>query len=258
VNVKVVPLPTVNAGVDTIICFQSVARLHGATNGNKFNWSPVSLVSDSNSLELSVHPQESMYFVLSATDNKGCPKTVSDSVFIRMLPQVKAFAGNDTSIILGQPLQLNASGGVRYQWSPAFNLSSTTINNPMATFYEPVDRVMYKVLVYDEAGCHDSSFISIRVFQSEPIIFVPNAFTPGNDGKNDILRPIAAGMTKIEYFRIYNRWGRLIFETTQNNKGWDGSINGSPQGTQSYVWEVKATDYKGQSYFQKGTVTLIR
>jgi gliding motility-associated-like protein len=258
VNVKVVPLPTVNAGVDTIICFQSVARLHGATNGNKFNWSPVSLVSDSNSLELSVHPPESMYFVLSATDNKGCPKTVSDSVFIRMLPQVKAFAGNDTSIILGQPLQLNASGGVRYQWSPAFNLSSTTINNPMATFYEPVDTVIYKVLVYDEAGCHDSSFIAIRVFQSEPIIFVPNAFTPGNDGKNDILRPIAAGMTKIEYFRIYNRWGRLIFETTQNNKGWDGSINGSPQGTQSYVWEVKATDYKGLSYFQKGTVTLIR
>jgi gliding motility-associated-like protein len=117
---------------------------------------------------------------------------------------------------------------------------------------------MYKVLVYDEAGCNDSSFIAISVFQSEPIIFVPNAFTPGNDGKNDILRPIAAGMAKIEYFRIYNRWGRLIFETTQNGRGWDGSINGSLQGTQSYVWEVKATDYKGRSYFQKGIVTLIR
>jgi gliding motility-associated-like protein len=258
VNVKVVPLPMVNAGVDTTICFQSVALLHGATTGNKFNWSPGSLVTDSNKLAISVHPPESMYFVLSATDNKGCPKTASDTVFIRMLPEIKAFAGNDTSIVSGQPLQLNASGGVGYQWSPAFNLSSTSIYDPIATFYEPVNRIIYKVQVYNEAGCNDSAFIAIRVFQSEPIIFVPNAFTPGNDGKNDILRPIAAGMSKIEYFRIYNRWGRLIFETTQNGRGWDGTINGSVQGTQSYVWEVKATDYKGQPYFQKGTVTLIR
>jgi gliding motility-associated-like protein len=258
VTVKVVPYPTVNAGIDTTICFQSVAHLHGATNGNKFYWSPGYLVSDSINLEVLVHPPESMYFTLSAIDNKGCPKTARDSVFIKVLPEIKAFAGNDTSIVTAQPLQLNASGGTSYEWAPAFNLSSTTTNNPIATFYEPVNVIRYTVRVYNEAGCYDSAFITIRVFQSEPIIFIPNAFTPDNDGKNDILRPIAVGVARIEYFRIYNRWGTKVFETSQNGRGWDGKINGLEQGTQTYVWEVKATDYKSKPYVQKGTVTLIR
>ena len=256
--VKVVPYPVVNAGVDTTICFQSAAQLNGTTNGNKFYWSSGAMIIDSSSLSPTVHPRESVFFVLSAIDKKGCPKPASDSVFITVLPEVKAFAGNDTSIVSGQPLQLNATGGISYEWSPGFNLSSITIHDPVATFYEPVSVIKYMVHVYDEAGCSDSAFISIRVFQSDPIIFVPNAFTPDNDGRNDLLRPIAAGMAKIEYFRIYNRWGQLVFETSQNGRGWDGKINGSQQATQTYVWEVKATDYKGQPYIQKGTVTLIR
>ena len=256
--VKVVPYPTVDAGIDTTVCFHTSAVLNGVTNGNKFHWSPSSLISDTNSLATSAHPEESMYFILSATDNKGCPKAASDSVFIKVLPQIKAFAGNDTSIVVGQPLQLNASGGTSYIWSPAFNLTATNINDPVATFYEPVDNIKYMVRVYDEAGCVDSAFIAVRIFQSGPVIYIPNAFTPDNDGKNDRIRPIAAGMVKIEYFRIYNKWGQLVFQTNQNGKGWDGKINGTLQGSQTFVWEVKATDYKGQPYVQKGTVTLIR
>ena len=79
-----------------------------------------------------------------------------------------------------------------------------------------------------------------------------------NDGKNDVLRPIAVGMTNIEYFRVYNRWGQLLFSTTRNEHGWDGRINGKDQKTDQFVWEVKATDFKGNAYFQKGTTTLIR
>jgi gliding motility-associated-like protein len=65
-------------------------------------------------------------------------------------------------------------------------------------------------------------------------------------------------MEKIEYFRIYNRWGQLVYETTINGAGWDGNIKGRPQGTEVFVWLVKARDYKGQVFFAKGTVTLIR
>jgi gliding motility-associated-like protein len=87
---------------------------------------------------------------------------------------------------------------------------------------------------------------------------VPTAFTPNNDGRNDVVRPIAVGLAQIQYFRIYNRWGQLVFETTVNGKGWDGKIQGLPQETGTYAWIVKGQDYTGKVVFEKGTVTLIR
>ena len=72
------------------------------------------------------------------------------------------------------------------------------------------------------------------------------------------IRPIAVGIQKIEYFSIYNRWGQLVFTTTINGQGWDGKISGKDQGSGVFVWMVKAVDYLGRPYFQKGTVTLIR
>jgi gliding motility-associated-like protein len=87
---------------------------------------------------------------------------------------------------------------------------------------------------------------------------VPTGFTPNRDGKNDIIRPIAVGITKIEYFRIYNRWGQQVFQTVENGKGWDGRIKGQDQGSGVYVWVVKAIDFTGKEFFAKGTLTLIR
>jgi gliding motility-associated-like protein len=87
---------------------------------------------------------------------------------------------------------------------------------------------------------------------------VPTGFTPDNDGKNDVLRPIAVGMQRIDNFSIYNRWGQLVFTTNVNGKGWDGKVNGQVQETGTFIWLVKAVDYKGASYLQKGFVTLIR
>jgi gliding motility-associated-like protein len=73
-----------------------------------------------------------------------------------------------------------------------------------------------------------------------------------------VIRPIAVGIKQIEFFRIYNRWGQLVFSTTINGQGWDGKINGQLQGNNVYVWEVKAVDYDGKPFFKKGLVTLIR
>jgi gliding motility-associated-like protein len=258
VLVKVVPYPVVNAGIDTTICFNSMAQLSGTTNGSTFTWSPEASLINPGSLTPSAKPTSTTAYILSAYDTRGCPKPGRDTVIVTVLPKINANAGSDTAVVIGEPLQLNASGGVGYVWSPAFNLSSTSIPNPLAVFYEASDGLKYKLLVYNEAGCVDSAFINIKVFQTPPTVFVPTAFTPNNDGKNDVLRPIAAGITKIEYFRVYNRWGQLVFSTTTNGQGWDGTISGKAQGTQSFVWEVKATDYKGASYIQKGTVTLIR
>ena len=258
VTIKVVPYPQVNAGADTLICYNAVCQLQGTTNGSSAFWSPARLLSDSASLRPTARPTISTAFVLTAYDTQGCPKPARDTVLVTVLPKIIAGAGGDTTAVIGQPLQLNASGGSSYSWSPAFNLSATTIANPVAVFYEAIDQIRYKVLVYNEAGCVDSAFVRLRIFDSSPTVFVPSAFTPNGDGKNDVLRPIAAGMAQIEYFRIYNRWGQLVFHTTVNGNGWDGKIAGKDQSSQTFVWEVKARDYKGRPYVQKGLVTMVR
>jgi len=97
----------------------------------------------------------------------------------------------------------------------------------------------------------------VKVFKTLPDIFVPNAFTPGK-GTNSRFRPIPVGVSRIELFQVYNRWGQLLFSTTQSEKGWDGTYHGKPQDAAVYVWVVEGTDYLNQKVTQKGTVVLIR
>ncbi len=104
----------------------------------------------------------------------------------------------------------------------------------------------------------DSAFITVRIFKTAPQIFVPTGFTPNGDGKNDIIRPVAVGISKLEYFRIYNRWGQLVFSTSINGQGWNGKIKGKDQSSNVYVWIVKGVDFTGKEIIAKGTVTLIK
>ncbi len=123
---------------------------------------------------------------------------------------------------------------------------------------QELDSIRYTVKVFNEIGCYDSAFIAVKIFKTNPYVFVPTAFTPNGDGLNDVIRPIAVGVQQIKYFRIFNRWGQLIFSTTTNEQGWDGKISGVPQGSNVFVWMVSAIDYLGKPIFIKGTVTLIR
>jgi gliding motility-associated-like protein len=99
--------------------------------------------------------------------------------------------------------------------------------------------------------------VKITVFKGSAV-YVPTGFTPNNDGKNDILRPTYIGIRQLDYFRVYNRWGQLIFSTNNTGLGWDGTIRGQKQQTGTFVWMVKAIDYAGKVYELKGTTTLIR
>lgn len=258
VMVATVPYPLADAGPDTTICFDTWARLNGTTEAISYAWLPAVSLSDLKMLDPVASPKATTAYVLSAYDNKGCPKPGFDTVVVNVLPDIMAFAGKDTSVITGQSLQLNAMGGVTYKWMPAINLSNDGIANPVALYSYPSAGISYKVLVYNEAGCVDSAFIKVKVFQTPPSVFVPNAFTPNGDGRNDLLRPIAVGMARIDNFQIFNRWGQLVFSTTINEHGWNGTIAGKLQPSGTYVWLVKAIDYTGAPYVQRGTLVLIR
>ncbi len=256
--VSTVPYPTVNAGADSIICYNTMALLKGSTDGNTWSWSPPNSLSNPALLNPIAYPPRTTFFVLTAFDTRGCPKAGRDTVKITVNPKMHISAGADTAVVTGQPLQLNASGSEFFTWSPPNYLSAVDIPNPVALFNNPGAGIKYKVIGYNADGCADSAIISIKVYKTLPSVFVPTAFTPNNDGRNDVLRPIAVGMKYIESFNIYNRWGQLIFTTTINGHGWDGRINGQLQTTGAFVWSVKARDYLGKTYFQKGVFTLIR
>ncbi len=258
VVVTTVPYPVADAGPPQLICHNTSAQLNASHNGISFSWSPTLYLDNPNILNPVATPPRTTAYILTVFDNKGCPKPGRDTIVVTVNPRVRAYAGRDTIVVVNQPLQFNGSGGVNYVWSPATGLTSTTIYNPIGVYGMNIDSVRYKLVVTDAAGCADSAYVTVRVYKVKPTIFVPTAFTPNGDGLNDTVYPVSVGIKKINYFSIYNRWGQLVFTTTQDRHGWDGTLGSKLQNSGVFVWMVSAIDYIGVPIFLKGTVALIR
>jgi gliding motility-associated-like protein len=232
--------------------------LNGAIVGSRFSWSPGNSLQNTTTLNPLAGPTSTTKYLLTVFDTLGCPKPVTDTVTVKVIPPIKAFAGNDTAIVANQPLQFNASGGSIYSWSPATGISNPNIANPTVTLSPSVDSITYRVRVSIEEGCFAIDDAKVLVFKTGPDIFVPSAFTPNNDGKNDLLQPIAVGVKNFNYFKVYNRWGQLVYNGSMLSRGWDGRVAGRDQATGTFVYVASAIDYLGNTITKKGTVVLIR
>ncbi len=257
------PYPTVKASADTAICVGNSIRLNGVINASYFNWSPVTALSNNTILNPVATPVNTTSYILSVRDTFYCPKTVSDTVTIKVIQKFITFAGNDTFAIIGQPLQLNGSSPgntatLQYSWQPTSFLNNGTIQNPVATFNVAApDIVAFTLTATTKEGCAATDDVKITVFKSGPAILVPTGFTPNGDGKNDVLKPILIGITKLDYFTVYNRYGQAVFTTSEVNKGWNGAISSGELLTGAYLYMVQGKDYTGKKIFKKGMVMLI-
>lgn len=258
IRIKPVPYPIANAGEPVSICYGKTVALMASTDAANFKWSPISSLLHENTLNPVAGPQVSTTYSLTVTDTKGCPKPVTDTVTVTVIPPVKAFAGNDTTIIYGQPLQLNASGGTHYTWSPTTGMDDPNIANPIINLNAGISSITYKLKVTTDEGCVGYDDLTVRIFNTKPEIFIPSGFTPNGDGLNDILKPVIAGMKEFKYFKVFNRYGQLLFSTAEQNVGWDGTFQGKLQSSGTYVFTAEAIDYLGNRYLKKGTVVLIR
>jgi gliding motility-associated-like protein len=256
--IRVAPYPVALTAPDTSICTGFKVQLNAAIVGSSFKWSPTNSLINPTTLHPIAGPSKTTAYILTVSDTIGCVKSVSDTLLVTLVPTIKAFAGRDTTIALDQPLQLNATGGTSYLWSPITGLSDPTIANPIATLSDDIDSIKYIVKVIGEAGCFNTDDIKVKVFKTGPEIFVPSAFTPNADNKNDVLKPITVGIEKLHYFSIYSRWGQLLFTTTEIGKGWDGIYNGTKQPSGTYVYSTEGVDFMGKIVFRKGTTVLIR
>ncbi len=258
ISIRTAPYPQAFAGNDTSICYGDMAQLNGSVTSISYNWSPINTLNSSNTLSPLASPLETTNYILTATGLNVCPKSKSDTVLVTVIPPVPAFAGNDTTVVITQPLQFNASGGTQYLWTPGTYLSNRNINNPVGVYNANLDSIRYVLRVQTDEGCTGYDSILVRIFKTVPSIFIPTGFTPNNDGLNDVLKPILAGMSKFNYFRVYNRWGEMMYSTSKEGEGWNGLYKGVKQPSGTYVYMAEAVDYTGKRVFVKNTVVLIR
>ena len=208
------------------------------------------------SFNFSTAPQT--YFIsLNVKNDKGC--SASDSAYIGIFQSPYPLTSHDTILSRGATLQLsvndgNNNFGGQYQWTPSFGLSDASIADPILN---STTDTIYRVMVTNKYGCMLTDSIRVKYYTG-PDIYVPNAFTPNGDGKNDIFRPIEVGISTLKYFRVFDRYGQLVFLTQTPGKGWNGFIGSmaAPEGT--YVWEVSGIDLNNHPQFKKGTVILMR
>ncbi|MGV3529147.1 MAG: lectin-like domain-containing protein [Flavisolibacter sp.] len=186
-----------------------------------------------------------------AVADNGCLSEPAVSVV--SAPEAIVNAGRDTLVMKDQPYQLNGSGNGTFEWTPPALLSNPFTARPVTTLSADQEFVL---TVITAEGCEASDSVKIRVLKG-PEVYVPSAFTPNNDGRNDALKPVVVGISSVERFSVYNRWGQEVFRSNGEGSGWDGRFKGLPQNG-TFVWVVKAVNYLNEAVVLKGTVTIIR
>jgi gliding motility-associated-like protein len=252
VTVNSVEFANVNPTEKTI-CPHDTVFFNGG-GGITYHWSPNYGLSDStiiNPYALVYAPTE---YKLYSTSPQGCVDT--DIVRINVGSSAVLNVGEDVTLYPGESVELFANGNCSYfEWIPNYYLTSNTIQNPIAN---PPVTTQYIVYGATENDCKTTDTITIRISE-ESVLDLPNAFSPGSGTSiNDELKIITRGIVNLNYFRIYNRWGELVFETKQIEKGWDGRYKGKPQLLGVYVYTIDAVTSTGKRFYKQGNITLIR
>ncbi len=200
---------------------------------------------------------------ISLLDSKGdtCKTSLKTNVnvFNTSILQLVASSEKDT-ILLGESVLLHASPTLTdysISWFPPQTLNGSNTANPLAN---PVNTTSYSVIAYDKNGCSNSDTVEVAVISrlcDDSNIYIPNAFTPNGDGNNDVLLVRSNELMEV-YFAVYNQWGELMFETKDQNMGWDGNYKSVKSNPGVFAYYLKAKCYNKKEFFKKGNVTLIR
>jgi PKD-like domain/CHU_C Type IX secretion signal domain len=254
---------------DTTICYGDTVSLKAIIlSGTNYTWTNTASLANEASgtidklpydIDVTASPLKTTTYELSI-ENAGCPYLLVDTFQVNVYPQIVVKTDDDTTVASGEPLQLQASAsdtGDSFTWTPATYLNNAYVSDPISILTGGIDSINYVVKATSAIGCYGVAHVNVRLFKTGADIFVPNAFTPGS-ATNNIFRPAAVGIASLQYFRVYNRWGQMVYTTTSIGQGWDGYVNGKLQETGSYVWIAKATAYTGKIISKEGVVVLIR
>ncbi|BDS12475.1 T9SS type B sorting domain-containing protein [Aureispira anguillae] len=198
-------------------------------------------------------------FIVIGVNSHGCIDTAyAQGTIIYISPTVNISAIPD-SIFVGQTAQLVATDDINYSysWRPDTTLSNYFIYDPIA---KPRQSTIYNLAVTNQYGCTTNDSVQVLIRKpicGLPVVFVPNAFSPDQDGHNDVLMIRGNNITSVN-MAIYNRWGQKVFETNDQNIGWDGSFKGKLMPPDVYGYYMRCVCDDGSELFTKGNITLLR
>jgi len=202
------------------------------------------------------YPAAGIYKIKLTVNTNQCQQTLtSKEINVVIDEPVKGitYPVEDAVINFPEPLQARQIGS-SVKWSPATNLDFRFSYNPKFTGMFPQ---LYTIELKTLTGCITVDTQMVKTHKKIEI-YVPTSFTPDNNGVNDYLRPILMGFKSVRYFRVYNRWGKMLYQMQSDKPGWDGTINGARQETQTVVWMIEAEDVDGKIHKRQGTTVLLR
>lgn len=268
ITINSLVLPEVKIMDDTALCLHEPTQIFaevGPAGGQfTYEWTPTSLIYGSSNVrdpffwnDFNTDHGDYQLFLKVTEVTGGCRNY--DTINIHTYPHVFLETIDDQVIKYGSQVQLWANNtGVSdlnsYAWEPPAYLNNPNIASPVALGQETT---LYTVYGWNNWGCRDTAEVNVSV---DPTMdeFVPSVFSPNNDGRNDIFRILNMRYQKLVEFRVFNRWGKELYNSTDATKGWDGTYNGAPQdpGVYNYIIRVNVPNAEQKVY--KGTVTLIR
>lgn len=237
------PLPVVDLGKDTIICVNKTVVFNAGAGFTAYQW------QDGSTNNTFTASQPGIYWV-QVTNAHTC--TNADTVEITgFKASPDGFLPDNDQLCEGQRLELKPlTSFPKYQWYNNATSPTIIVTTPGT----------YWLTATNSDGCSGTDSIIVVSKDCRSVLHLPNAFSPNNDRNNDLFKPTYEGFLETFRLTVYNRWGERIFETTDANRGWDGTYKGKPQDTGSFVWTCQYKFFGANQAVkqEKGVITLVR
>jgi len=255
INIPSFAVSSPNLSNDTAYCENElISDITALGNGGIINWYSNNSLNNLLGSGTSYSPTNT-FGLITYYANEIIGPCISDydsiNITINLNPIIDAYG--DTTVFSLNDAYLSVTGGSTYVWSPSSDLSCSTCQYPTANVTETT---VFYVTVTDTNGCIATDSVEVKIEEVNNL-YIPNVFSPNGDGYNDVLLVRGATLQNIN-FRIFNRWGEKVFETTDITKGWDGKQNGKPVDSGVYVYQLIYTDWQNVEEKKSGNVTLIR
>lgn len=241
-------LPTVSA--NQVICEGQSVKLT-AGGSNSFQWTPSAGLSTTNEAQVYATPKTTTQYTVTVSSSGNCGELAYVEVKVNPTPTVSA--GPDLIFNLDDPMYLDAKGNGTLTWVFGQDIHCPVCPN---TQIFPKVSGCYEVQAVNDFGCKASDEVCVEVTTNYNM-YIPNIFTPNEDGKNDEFTVYGTGFTKIE-ISVFDRWGAKLYTTTDINKGWDGTFKGVLSKEDTYVYKVNFTTLDGKKHTKTGHVTLMK
>lgn len=263
--VRVIEPNTIKVSDGDTVCIGSSIKLK-AEGADSYQWSPPNYL-DNPYTDKPVYTASTagqyQYRVIGSSEKKCFNDTGYVTVKSYPIPQMNIMGDDEMIQMVGTTVQLNTNNSpdvTYWQWQPSVGLSNPNIPNPIVSAKETTP---YTCIATNGGGCIARDEIIVRVVCGNSNVFIPNTFSPNNDGMNDVFFARGTGLFKIKSTRIFNRWGQLVYERmnaipNSATEGWNGTYNGKNQTSDVYVYMIEVQCDNGVIIPIKGNITLLK